>query len=78
MNDTRSQLDIFSFLQKLDEKKIPRRLDSVRDDAIMVEIPLPGERWEIEFFATGEIDIEVFRSDGKIRHAEALHELLAR
>ena len=78
MNDTRPQLDIFSFLQKLDEKKIPRRLDSVRDDAIMVEIPLPGERWEIEFFATGEIDIEVFRSDGKIRHAEALDELLAR
>ena len=24
----------------------------------------PSERWEVEFFATGEVEVERFRSDG--------------
>jgi hypothetical protein len=44
--------------------KIHHRLDQYRDDAIMVEVAVPGERWEIEFLDDGTVEAEVFRSDG--------------
>jgi hypothetical protein len=78
MNDKRAQLDIYGLLRRLVERKIPHRLNSIRDDAIMIEVPVPGERWEIEFFANGEVEIEIFRSDGKIHDAKALDELFTR
>ena len=28
----------------------------------MVLVAVPGERWEVEFFADGEIEVEIFRS----------------
>ncbi len=56
---------ILEFLEKLDEKKIYYKLNKVRD-AIMVEIAIPGERWEVEFFANGNIEVEKFISQGEI------------
>jgi hypothetical protein len=53
-------------------------LSSIRDNAILVEVTVPGEHWEIEFFATGEVEVEVFRSDGNVRDVDALDELFAR
>ena len=41
----------------------------------MVQVALPGERWEIEFFDGREPEVEVFRSDGKIFNAAKLSEL---
>jgi len=32
----------------------------------MVEVAVPGQRWEIEFMINGAIEIEKFVSDGKI------------
>ncbi|KAF5044828.1 hypothetical protein [Proteiniclasticum sp. QWL-01] len=63
--------DLIDFLDKLDEKKIYYRLNKVRD-SIMVEIAVPGERWEVEFFADGEILVERFLSKGEIKDKSEL------
>ena len=41
----------------------------------MVEVTLPGERWEVEFFNDRPPEIEVFVSDGNIYGPEKLVEL---
>ena len=55
---------LIDFLEKLENNKIYYRLNKIRD-SILVEIAVPGERWEVEFMADGEIVIEKFISDGK-------------
>jgi hypothetical protein len=59
------------FLNELEERKIYYRLNKVRD-AIMVEITVPGEKWEVEFMEDGTIEVEIFRSDGEIKDEKAL------
>ena len=47
----------------------------------MIEITVPGERWEIEFVDYGEdvqVEIERFVSNGQIDDEAALDELFAR
>lgn len=63
---------LLSFLSKLSTFSIPYTLTCVRDNAVMVQIAIPGERWEVEFLATGDIEIERFRSDGTIANEGAL------
>ncbi len=41
---------LIGFLERLEEKKIYYKLNKVRD-AIMVEVAIPGERWEVEFYS---------------------------
>ena len=69
---------ILSVLRRLDAARIHYRLEPTRDDAIAVEVTVPGERWEIEFLELGEVAIEIFRSSGEILDARALADLLAR
>ena len=49
------------------------------EGAIMIEVAVPGERWEIDVLANGEIEVERFRSEVGVHHfdAEALRRLLA-
>ncbi len=67
---------LIDFLEKLEEKKIYYKLNKVRD-AIMVEVAVPGERWEIEFFANGNIEVEKFVSNGEILDADEIEKLFA-
>ncbi|MEM7469675.1 MAG: hypothetical protein AAF387_22725, partial [Pseudomonadota bacterium] len=60
-----------SFLDRLDESDIHYALSSVRESAILVSASVGDERWEIEFTADGEIEIEIFTSDGEI-HDESM------
>ena len=53
------------FLEMLDKRNIYYKLNKVRD-SIMVEVAVPGQRWEIEFMSNGSIEIEKFLSDGEI------------
>ena len=55
-----------SFLKQLEQDKIHYTLASHRDDAIMVQVTVPGERWEIEFLGDGTVEIERFISHGEI------------
>ena len=71
---------IIEFLDKLESKKISYRLNKVRENTLMVEIFIPGQRWEIEFNTYGDadkidIEIEKFYSDGIIYNAEELSNL---
>jgi len=56
---------LIEFLNKLEEKKIYYRLDKTNEEYILVEVVVPGERWEIEF-SLNEIRIEKFKSDGHL------------
>ena len=69
---------VHDFLRELDESRTYYRLTSVREGAVMVEVALPDERWEIEFFDDRPAEIEVYRSDGTIFGPEKLEELRAR
>jgi hypothetical protein len=68
---------LIAFLNKLEEAKINYTLAHHRDEALMVGVTVPGERWEIEFLADGSVEVERFASDGEIYGAEALDELFA-
>lgn len=60
--ETNSLKQLLGFLDALDRHKIYFRLERVRSEALMVKVDIPGERWEIEFFAEGEVEIEIFRA----------------
>jgi hypothetical protein len=63
---------LLSFLNDLRKGKIYYRLSQHRDDAIMVEVTVPGERWEVEFLDDGSVEAEVFKSDGTIHDVSVL------
>ena len=50
---------------------ISYQLIIARDDALMVCITIPGQRWEVEFFDDGQIELERFVSQG-VEDAEDL------
>jgi hypothetical protein len=41
------------FLSNLANNRIQYTLEHNRDEAVMVLIAVPGQRWEVEFFADG-------------------------
>jgi hypothetical protein len=57
---------LLQFLIRLEAVKIHYIIEHNRDEAIMVIADVPGQKWEIEFFNNGEVEIEIFKSDGKI------------
>jgi len=69
---------VHDFLRELDESRTYYRLTSVREGAVIVEVALPDERWEIEFFDNRDPEIEVYRSDGTIFGPDKLAELRRR
>lgn len=66
------------FLSRLERSRIHFQLARVRAGHVMVQIAVPGERWEVEFGEQGQVEVEVFRSDGAIPGSEALLELFRR
>ena len=55
--------EFINLLNRLEENKIFYKLDKVRNDALMVEVVVPGQRWEVEFMEDGTVEIEKFLSD---------------
>ena len=62
------------FFNMLEEKSIYYRLNKVRPMGVMVEIAIPGERWEVEFEDDGSIEIEIFKGDGEIFTCKDLYQ----
>ena len=58
---------LLKFLHRLDECKIHYRIEHNREESVMVITDVPGQKWEIEFFGNGNVEIEIFKSDGEIR-----------
>jgi hypothetical protein len=71
---------IIDFLERLEEAHIHYTLAKYRDRMISVLITVPGERWEVDF-GEDSVDIEVFRSEGKVedwKEGAKLEELFER
>ncbi|HMN16512.1 MAG: hypothetical protein HND40_08200 [Ignavibacteriota bacterium] len=58
--------ELISFLNKLEGKKMFYYLSKIRNESILIEVTVPGQKWEIEFMENGDVEIEKFLSDGKI------------
>src|SRR4051812_3560637 len=69
---------LLAFLRQLEAARIAYQLRHSRDEAVMVEIAVPGERWEVDFLEDGDIEVERFRSHGKIETTEAVLQELFR
>jgi hypothetical protein len=70
--------DVLAFLERLKAAQIHYRISDHTQGAIMIEVAVPGERWEIEFHEDGRIGAEVFVSSNGVLGPEALQELFAR
>ena len=70
--------DLLTLLARLKAAHIYYSLSDHTENAIMVEVSVPGERWEIEFHEDGVIGVEVFVTKGGIQGAEALEDLFGR
>jgi len=70
--------DVLDFLGHLKESHIFYKLSDPTEGAIMVEIAVPGERWEVEFHAEGEVGVERFVSAGGVQGPEVLEDLFRR
>jgi hypothetical protein len=68
-------MNLNDFLNKLDEVGIFHKLDKVREEAVMVEVTVPGQRWEVEFMDDGSVEIEKFISDGDMYDEKELETL---
>jgi hypothetical protein len=69
---------LLGFLNDLEERNLHYTLAHHRDEAVMVLVAVPGERWEIEFLSDGSVEVERFSSIGEIQGEEALAELFTR
>jgi len=58
---------VIGFLETLDKGSVWYQLLHVRD-SLMILLAVPGERWEVEFFEDGHIELERFRSTSDIDH----------
>jgi hypothetical protein len=66
------------FTQRLDAVNIHYRLSRPREEAIIVEIAVLGERWEVEFFADSQMEVEVFGGSTGVAGEERLQDLFDR
>jgi len=69
---------VTKFVDRLDGADLHYTLTSVREGAIMVGVTVPGERWEVEFMADGDVEIERFKSDGEIHDYSIIEDLFRR
>lgn len=56
---------LIDFLNELESRKIWYKLNKTCSEFIMIEVAVPGERWEVEF-SVDDVRIEKFKSDGAI------------
>ncbi len=74
MSDTLHPL--YRILAQLEAAKIHFTLARVRDETVMIEAHVPGRHYEIEVFADGKIEVEVYKSHDEIGGQELVDELL--
>ena len=67
---------LLDLLNRLDAAHLYYKLDHTRPDSVMVDVAVPGWRWEIEFMADGSLDIERYRSVSGVENDAALIESL--
>ena len=68
---------VLALLNRLQEALIFYTVAHNQEDAISIQVVVPGQRWEIDFYLDGTVDIEIFKSDGTIRDATAIETLFS-
>jgi len=74
----KTAIELSAFLARLRAANIFYRLRDTRENAISVDIAVPGERWEVDILEDGSVEIEVFRSDGTLHDESKLDDLFDR
>jgi hypothetical protein len=74
----KTTMALSGFLERLQAANIFHRIRDTRDEAISVDVAVPGERWEIDFLNDGSVEVEIFRSDGTIGNESLLDDLFER
>lgn len=57
---------LHEFIRELEDTGTHYMLTPTGAGAVVVQVALPGERWEVEFFEDQEPEAKVFRSDGTV------------
>ena len=68
---------VLELCAELQRHRIVYQLMVDRTEALMIVVAVPGERWEIEFFDDGHIEVEKFVSRGVEDGEHILSELLS-
>jgi len=70
--------ELLRFLEQLRAAHIHYALSDPTEGAIMVQISVPGERWEVEFHQDGTVGVEVFASSAGVQGPEIIEDLFQR
>ena len=62
--------------RELERRNVRYTLQIARRDALLLDVAVPGERWEIEYFDDGRCEVEVFKSQGVSEVDDLLDRLL--
>ncbi|MGH7201912.1 MAG: hypothetical protein ACREJB_15000 [Planctomycetaceae bacterium] len=62
-------------LVRLQEAKIHHTMRDTRNNAISIDVAVPGQRWEIDVLEDGSVEVETFQSNGTIHDESKLEEL---
>src|SRR5439155_19252181 len=69
-------LKVLGLLNRLEQAKIHYNLAHNQEDAITIEVAVPGQRWEIDCYSNGTRAVEIFKSNGTIGDKTAIDQLL--
>lgn len=61
--------DMLLFIERLEKSKIKYRINQIRDSTL-IEVRIPGEYCEVEFFADGHIDVEPYPQKGDTQYGQ--------
>jgi len=74
---TTTQSKLLTVLNKLRAAGVHASLRQDRENAVSIDVAVPGQRWEVDVLDDGSIEIEVFKSEGRIGDERDLDRLLA-
>ncbi len=66
---------VTKFLDRLDAADLHYTLSSVREGALTVGITTGDEHWQVEFLDDGDVEVELFRSEGEVQGFAAANAL---
>jgi len=74
---TTDQSNLLNVLDRLRAAGVHFSLRQDRENAVSVDVAVPGQRWEVDVLADGSVEVEVFKSDGVIGDESTLDALLS-
>lgn len=67
--------ELTDLLDRLDAAEIQYTLASVSEGSIVVGIDVSDEHWNVEFMDDGDIEVEIFKSDGQVFDYSVIEDL---